>query len=315
MPSAPPPSQPSAARPAFTLAEVRERTYKKRDSWWTVLLVDPLAGPLVKVAANRTSITPDQLTLVALVLGLGSAACFWLADWPWLVAGALLFHFSFVLDCMDGKIARLKGTGSMFGTWLDFILDRVRVVLCSASLMGGQYLATGEVLYVWLVSVVIGAELIRYLSAFNAAKVRRAMADRRAEWSERLRERFGGPEPAPAAPPAADDDPEAVGLADAPPTPAPGTLSARFPLYARMRAAMLRHRIRTHLVSGIELEMVVFVVAPLLTGLWAAAIPVLTVGAAAALLLFEAVIIYGLWRATRAFDRDEKAARQRLAAA
>jgi phosphatidylglycerophosphate synthase len=28
------------------------------------------------------------------------------------VAGAVLFHLSFVIDCMDGKIARLNGTGS-----------------------------------------------------------------------------------------------------------------------------------------------------------------------------------------------------------
>ncbi|NUO59085.1 MAG: CDP-alcohol phosphatidyltransferase family protein, partial [Hamadaea sp.] len=28
----------------FPLAEVKERTYKDRDSWWTVLLVDPIAA-------------------------------------------------------------------------------------------------------------------------------------------------------------------------------------------------------------------------------------------------------------------------------
>ena len=95
---------------AFTLAEIQERTYKKRDAWWTVFLVDPLAGRLVVWTANHTSITPNQLTFGAGLLGLGAAACFTQATWPWLVAGALLFHLSFVLDCMDGKIARLKGT-------------------------------------------------------------------------------------------------------------------------------------------------------------------------------------------------------------
>ena len=113
---------------AFTLAEIQERTYKKRDAWWTVFLVDPLAGRLVVWTANHTSITPNQLTFGAGLLGLGAAACFTQATWPWLVAGALLFHLSFVLDCMDGKIARLKGTGTVFGAWVDFVFDEVPLV-------------------------------------------------------------------------------------------------------------------------------------------------------------------------------------------
>ncbi|MFS2294977.1 MAG: CDP-alcohol phosphatidyltransferase family protein, partial [Actinomadura sp.] len=55
----------------FTLDDVRQRTYKARDAWWTVLLVDPLASRLVKFTANRTRITPNQLTVGALILGLG----------------------------------------------------------------------------------------------------------------------------------------------------------------------------------------------------------------------------------------------------
>ncbi|MFL5286419.1 MAG: hypothetical protein ACJ8AW_36945, partial [Rhodopila sp.] len=34
-----------------TLQEIRERTYKPRDAWWTVLLVDPLAARLVRRGA------------------------------------------------------------------------------------------------------------------------------------------------------------------------------------------------------------------------------------------------------------------------
>ncbi|MEU8797112.1 CDP-alcohol phosphatidyltransferase family protein, partial [Spirillospora sp. NPDC048819] len=86
----------------FTLEDVRQRTYKARDAWWTVLLVDPLASRLVKVTANRTKVTPNQLTVAALLLGLGAAACFATASWPWLLTGALLYHLSFTLDCMDG---------------------------------------------------------------------------------------------------------------------------------------------------------------------------------------------------------------------
>ena len=96
----------------FTLDDV-QGTLKRRDAWWTVLLVDPLASRLVVVTANRTSLTPNQLTFIGLGFGLCAAALFWVgAAWA-LILGAVLFHISFVVDCMDGKIARLKGNGSV----------------------------------------------------------------------------------------------------------------------------------------------------------------------------------------------------------
>jgi hypothetical protein len=45
---------------------------------------------------------------------------------------------------MDGKIARLKGTGTVLGGWLDYVFDRVRVLTCTLTLMWGQFDATGS---------------------------------------------------------------------------------------------------------------------------------------------------------------------------
>ena len=70
--------------------EIRERTYKSRDAWWTVLLVDPIAVHLVRFVAPYRWITPNLLSTLAFVFGLGSAACFAMQDRWWLVAGALL---------------------------------------------------------------------------------------------------------------------------------------------------------------------------------------------------------------------------------
>src|SRR5690625_2067458 len=161
--------------PHFTLDDVREQTYKPRDSWWTVCLVDPLASRLVKGTANKTSITPNQLTVGALVLGLAAAVCFFLADWYWLLAGAVLFHLSFVLDCMDGKIARLKGNGSVFGSWLDYVFDRVRVLICGVALMGGQFLQTDNPVFLWFLLGIVFTDMFRYLNSPQMAKVRSAM--------------------------------------------------------------------------------------------------------------------------------------------
>ncbi|MUL40013.1 CDP-alcohol phosphatidyltransferase family protein [Streptomonospora sp. PA3] len=323
---------------SFTLADVRERTYKSRDAWWTVFLVDPLAARLVVGVANRTSITPNQITFGAGVLGAGSAVCFALGGWPWLVAGALLFHLSFVLDCMDGKIARLKGNGSVFGAWVDFIFDRIRFFGCMLALLIGQWALTGEVLYLLLAPVVTFLDLLRYLNGSQVGKTRQSMRTQ-------LRAAAEGTESA------AMEDPESTETQGGPEAAAPGAAGAeeggapvvfveevlrenpglghdevharsaesgarvidvhqgftrRFGWYGRLRSALLRSRVRPHLFSGIEFEMFVCVVAPL-TALASAAVPgadlvvPVIVFSCAALAAFEALIVYKLWLATRDF--------------
>jgi hypothetical protein len=76
-------------------------------------------------------------------------------------------------------------------------------------------------------------------------------------------------------------------------------------LKRRAGGFLREHRIRTHLFSGIEYEMTIFILAPL-TG-W---IITVTVAAAALLLIFEAWLVVKLWRQTRAFAaRVERAER------
>ncbi|QKW09958.1 CDP-alcohol phosphatidyltransferase family protein [Streptomyces sp. NA04227] len=317
------------------LAEVRRITQKKRDAWWTVMLVDPLATPLVRQVAMRTRITPNQITWGAFVLGLVSAGFFVLGDWQWLVAGAVVYHLSFVLDCMDGKVARLTGQGSVFGAWLDFVFDRIRVMACAVALAYGQYERTGETRYIWLAAGVVFLDGLRYINSLEIFKTRHTMrkqikarikAARRAEdqaslafMEDLLRDnpaadieqdldaaRAANPVPDEAATPV----PEAAGQQE------PGAVEAsapakqaqvvdlqqefrrKFPVYLRLRSFLLRHRIRPHLISGIEFQMGVFIVGPLFD----AVLPVALVSGAL-LLVFELAIIYKLLLSTRDFAR------------
>ncbi|MDH2423869.1 CDP-alcohol phosphatidyltransferase family protein [Sphaerisporangium sp. TRM90804] len=151
-------------------------TLKRRDSWWTVFLVDPLACRVALVVANRTEITPNGLTRFSLVLGMASAACFAAGR---LALGAALFYLSFMIDCVDGKIARLKGTGTPFGLWLDYVGDRIRVVCCAAGIAYGQYAATGEMAYVLLGAGIAVLDLFRYVNAPQMKRVRQTVRTRR----------------------------------------------------------------------------------------------------------------------------------------
>jgi phosphatidylglycerophosphate synthase len=262
-------------RVKVTLQEIRERTYKPVDAWWTVLLVDPFASRLVRVVAPYRWITPNVLTLVATVIGVGAMVCFATGERWGLIAGALLFHLSFVVDCMDGKIARLNGTGTIFGQWLDFVLDRVRVFFCAITLFGGQYVQTENIAYLWVMAIAVFLDLFRYLNSQQMAKVRRVMRDQiealKPQADETLVNAVDDAEPAGEMPPAPSGPPS---------------------LKRRVGDTLRRNRIRTHLFSGIEYEMSVFIIGPLL-GL---VIPV-TIAAGAALLAFELFLILKLLRA------------------
>jgi phosphatidylglycerophosphate synthase len=275
-------------RVKVTLQEIRERTYKPVDAWWTVLLVDPLASRLVRLVAPYRWITPNVLTLIASIFGFGAAACFATGERWALVAGGVLFHISFVVDCMDGKIARLNGTGTMFGQWLDFVLDRVRVFFIALALFGGQYARTGDVSYLWLMSVAVFLDLFRYLNSAQMAKVRRSMRDQVNAYR-----RMAAVE--------ADAAADMAEPSDEMPEPSPAGGGS---LKSRIGETLRRNRIRTHLFSGIESEMSVFIIAPI-TGL---IFPV-TIVAGAGLLAFEAFLIYKLYRACQQFPGKLAAAK------
>jgi phosphatidylglycerophosphate synthase len=276
-----------AQRPS--LAEVRERTYKRRDAWWTVWLVDPLAGPLVRLVAPWKWATPNFLSMAAFVVGLGAAACFWQGEYVWLLAGAVLFHLAFVLDCMDGKIARLNGTGSIFGTWLDYVFDRLRVVTCALAMFGGQWNLTGNTVYLWLATAVIFLDMFRYLNALQMQKVKLSM-------KEKLLEATG----VAATDYVEETDDEVVEQDDPEKARADvhGDFRKRFGLFLQVRNFLLRQRIRVHLFSGIEFMMFVFIVGPLTNQI----VPV-TIVSGVLLLAFEALLVFKLWTTTRTFHR------------
>jgi Phosphatidylglycerophosphate synthase len=166
-----------ACMATYSLDDVRE-VCKKRDAWWTVLLVDPLAVRLTRLLANWTPITPNQLTLASLAAGLGAAGCFATGTPYCLALGALAYHVSFILDCCDGKLARLTGTGTPLGSWLNHIADRTRALCCALALIGGQYLRTGRVELFYLGFIVLVLDMFRSLNTFHAARTRQAIRDR-----------------------------------------------------------------------------------------------------------------------------------------
>lgn len=111
-------------------SEVRDiyRTSKKKQdiNFWTEWVCRPPAAVFVLLLRN-TRVTPNQVTLFATVLAL-AAAGLWigLPGWWGAVVAAVVFEVSFVFDCVDGQLARLRKTASPIGHHLDFLMDEIK---------------------------------------------------------------------------------------------------------------------------------------------------------------------------------------------
>ena len=107
-------------------ADIYRRTRKPNDILWNRFVARPLAAVLV-VPLARTPITPNQVTFATLPVFLaGAAVLALLPSWGALVGAAAIIELSYVLDCADGQLARLKGTSSPVGAHLDFLMDELK---------------------------------------------------------------------------------------------------------------------------------------------------------------------------------------------
>lgn len=113
--------------------EVYQRTRKIPDLFWNAYVCRPIAA-LVVDRVKDTRVTPDQITLSAVFVALGSAAILiWVPGYWGLVLGVLVFQASYVLDCADGMLARWRGTASSAGHLLDFLMDELKAFVILAA--------------------------------------------------------------------------------------------------------------------------------------------------------------------------------------
>ncbi|MFG2378704.1 DUF5941 domain-containing protein [Streptomyces sp. NPDC048504] len=98
---------------------------KSRDGFFTTHFISPYSRYIARWCARR-GLTPNQVTTASLLTALiaaGSAATG--TRGGYVVAGVLLLC-SFVLDCVDGQIARYALQYSTLGAWLDATFDRAK---------------------------------------------------------------------------------------------------------------------------------------------------------------------------------------------
>jgi phosphatidylglycerophosphate synthase len=73
----------------------------------------------------RTPVTPNQVSLSSLAIGLVAVWCFWHATAPSALLGVLLYALASIVDHADGEIARLTFQESRLGANLDWTIDTI----------------------------------------------------------------------------------------------------------------------------------------------------------------------------------------------
>lgn len=89
-----------------------------------LIVYRPIAYLIVK-AIKPLPITPNQISSLAVITGLGGA--YFLASdlpWGWRAAG-FLYLATILLDCSDGMVARLKNNGTPLGRIVDGTIDYI----------------------------------------------------------------------------------------------------------------------------------------------------------------------------------------------
>lgn len=98
----------------------------------------------------RTSITPNQVTLLNSLLGLVGALLILPGTYWAQVSGAALLVLSVIIDGCDGELARIKFFETSLGRKLDFFLDNVVNTTAIFAAGAGYYFRFGESVYLGL---------------------------------------------------------------------------------------------------------------------------------------------------------------------
>ncbi|MCW2967308.1 MAG: CDP-alcohol phosphatidyltransferase, partial [Solirubrobacteraceae bacterium] len=106
---------------------------KATDGFFTTFFVSPYSKYIARWAARR-GLSPNQVTVASLVLGVVAAAAFATGERWGLIAGAVLLQIAFTTDCVDGQLARYTRTFTPLGAWLDSTFDRLKEYVVFAGL-------------------------------------------------------------------------------------------------------------------------------------------------------------------------------------
>lgn len=145
-----------------------ENAVKADDTMFTTFAVRTYSGYVARWLA-RLGVTPNQVTIFSLLIAVGAAAVCATGTRLGYVLGALLFHISFALDCIDGDLARYSLRYTRLGAFLDATFDRLKEYALYAGLAIGS-LNSGVDVW-WLAAAAMTLQTVRHTMHFAYEEV------------------------------------------------------------------------------------------------------------------------------------------------
>lgn len=141
---------------------------KKEDGFLAYWFSAQVAYVIVR-ATEKLPLTPNHFTFASLVIGFVAAWYFSQGDSLSLIIGVILLNISFIFDCCDGQISRLKGLQSKMGHWFDYHSDKLKDGALLIGFAYGAYTSSGEeILWIFVIAfIAIFFQFLRNITALT----------------------------------------------------------------------------------------------------------------------------------------------------
>jgi phosphatidylglycerophosphate synthase len=160
----------AAARSISNDRITRLQANRVDDGFYSTFVVRRLSKPLTRVAL-RLGMSPNLVTVISFIIGIGAATSFAVGERWGLVLGAVLLQLSLIVDCVDGEVARATRRFTALGAWLDASTDRVKEFLAYAGLAYGAA-HTGMSLW-WVAVLLVVLQTTRHMTDYDFSRVQR----------------------------------------------------------------------------------------------------------------------------------------------
>jgi len=136
--------------------ELKKICRKKIETvWYAKYVVRPYSIYITKILLY-TPITANQVSLFGMIIGICGAFSIGYGTFRSGVVGVILLQFSYLLDCIDGEIARYRKQSSVNGIFIDFLGHRILIPLMFLGATFMIYMNTQNIFM--LIVGILGAE-------------------------------------------------------------------------------------------------------------------------------------------------------------
>ena len=121
----------------------KDQTDLKAD-WYGRFFVWKISAPITYLLV-RTPISANQITVIQEIIGTIGAIMLAVPSIKIMLLGIFLIQFGFILDCVDGEVARYKGQSSVRGVFLDLIGHQIVIPFYIFFTSLGVFVRTGQI--------------------------------------------------------------------------------------------------------------------------------------------------------------------------